>query len=56
MVIEFEIFIYIYGFFPLFQRMVISLSSDKDVWNAVLNNEAVRELKESFNAGWLKVK
>ncbi|KDO38100.1 hypothetical protein CISIN_1g035288mg [Citrus sinensis] len=37
-------------FFPLFQRMVISLSSDKAVWNAVLNNEAVQELKESFNA------
>lgn len=35
---------------PSIQRMVISLSSDKDVWNAVLNNEAVRELKESFNA------
>lgn len=35
---------------PSIQRMVISLSSDKAVWNAVLNNEAVRELKESFNA------
>ncbi|KAH9673671.1 hypothetical protein KPL70_018188 [Citrus sinensis] len=35
---------------PSIQRMVISLSSDKAVWNAVLNNEAVQELKESFNA------
>lgn len=34
------------------QRMVISLSSDKAVWDAVLNNEVVRELKESLDAGW----
>ncbi|KAF3433168.1 hypothetical protein FNV43_RR24270 [Rhamnella rubrinervis] len=32
------------------QRMVISLSSDKAVWDAVLNNEVVRELRESFYA------
>ncbi|KAH9673672.1 hypothetical protein KPL70_018188 [Citrus sinensis] len=38
---------------PSIQRMVISLSSDKAVWNAVLNNEAVQELKESFNADQL---
>ncbi|OMO98166.1 hypothetical protein COLO4_14095 [Corchorus olitorius] len=30
--------------------MVFSLSSDKAVWNAVLNNEVVRELRESFYA------
>ncbi|GAB4858811.1 hypothetical protein Ancab_010289 [Ancistrocladus abbreviatus] len=30
------------------QRMVISLSSDKAVWGAVLDNEAVQELRESF--------
>ncbi|KDP22443.1 hypothetical protein JCGZ_26274 [Jatropha curcas] len=35
---------------PSIQRMVISLSSDRAVWNAVLNNEAVRELRETFNA------
>ncbi|KAK1576978.1 hypothetical protein Q3G72_018019 [Acer saccharum] len=35
---------------PSIQRMVISLSSDRDVWNAVLNNKVVRELKESFDA------
>ncbi|XP_047333674.1 uncharacterized protein LOC124937449 [Impatiens glandulifera] len=34
---------------PIVQRMVISLSSDRAVWDAVLNNEVVRELKESFN-------
>ncbi|KAJ4955403.1 hypothetical protein NE237_012186 [Protea cynaroides] len=33
---------------PSIQRMVISLSSDKAVWDAVLNNEVVKELKESF--------
>ncbi|KAI3712577.1 hypothetical protein L1987_71136 [Smallanthus sonchifolius] len=32
---------------PSVQRMVISLSSDKAVWDAVMNNEAVRELRES---------
>ncbi|KAF3956973.1 hypothetical protein CMV_017961 [Castanea mollissima] len=35
---------------PSVQRMVISLSSDKAVWDAVLNNEVVRELKESYFA------
>ncbi|XP_062092198.1 uncharacterized protein LOC133798042 [Humulus lupulus] len=35
---------------PLVQKMVKSLSSDEAVWNAVLNNEVVRELKESFSA------
>lgn len=33
---------------PSIQRMVASLSSDKAVWDAVMNNEAVKELKESF--------
>eukprot|EP00268_Persea_americana_P063491 TRINITY_DN823_c0_g1_i2.p1 TRINITY_DN823_c0_g1~~TRINITY_DN823_c0_g1_i2.p1 ORF type:complete len:311 (-),score=38.93 TRINITY_DN823_c0_g1_i2:2253-3185(-) len=33
---------------PSVQRMVASLSSDKAVWDAVMNNEAVKELKESF--------
>ncbi|KAI3778093.1 hypothetical protein L2E82_07116 [Cichorium intybus] len=36
---------------PSVQRMVISLSSDKAVWDAVMNNEVVRELRESFNEG-----
>lgn len=31
--------------------MVISLSSDNTVWDAVLNNEVVKELRESFYAG-----
>uniref|UniRef100_A0A803NTC0 Uncharacterized protein n=2 Tax=Cannabis sativa TaxID=3483 RepID=A0A803NTC0_CANSA len=35
---------------PLVQKMVKSLSSDEAVWNAVMNNEVVRELKESFSA------
>lgn len=35
---------------PSVQRMVISLSSDKAVWDAVLNNEVVREFKESYFA------
>lgn len=33
---------------PLVQNMVKSLSSDEAVWNAVLNNAAVRELRDSF--------
>ncbi|CAB4271213.1 unnamed protein product [Prunus armeniaca] len=32
------------------QRMVISLSSDRAVWDAVMSNEVVRELRESFYA------
>ncbi|OMO94870.1 hypothetical protein CCACVL1_05739 [Corchorus capsularis] len=35
---------------PAVQKMVLSLSSDKAVWNAVLKNEVVRELRESFYA------
>ncbi|KAJ8537113.1 hypothetical protein K7X08_035514 [Anisodus acutangulus] len=33
---------------PSIQKMVISLSSDKAVWDAVLNNEAVREIRVSL--------
>ncbi|XP_075500924.1 uncharacterized protein LOC142539381 [Primulina tabacum] len=33
---------------PSVERMVISLSSDKAVWEAVLNNDDVRELKSSI--------
>ncbi|XP_039160592.1 uncharacterized protein LOC120289569 [Eucalyptus grandis] len=35
---------------PAVQRMVVSLSSDKAVWDAVLNNEVVKELMESYHA------
>ncbi|PWA88493.1 hypothetical protein CTI12_AA120260 [Artemisia annua] len=31
------------------QKMVVSLASDKSVWEAVMNNEAVRELRDSVN-------
>lgn len=34
---------------PSVQKMVVSLSSDKAVWDAVLNNEAVREIRESYH-------
>ncbi|KAJ8552824.1 hypothetical protein K7X08_020217 [Anisodus acutangulus] len=33
---------------PSIQKMVISLSSDRAVWDAVLNNEAVREIRDSL--------
>ncbi|KAF6175430.1 hypothetical protein GIB67_036521 [Kingdonia uniflora] len=33
---------------PSIQRMVVSLSSDRAVWEAVLNNEVVRELRDSY--------
>ncbi|KAJ6714675.1 hypothetical protein OIU85_026204 [Salix viminalis] len=35
---------------PSVQKMVVSLSSDKAVWDAVLNNAAVQELRETFYA------
>ncbi|KAA3475694.1 transmembrane protein [Gossypium australe] len=35
---------------PAIQKMVLSLSSDEVVWNAVLNNEVVRELRETYYA------
>ncbi|XP_010941054.1 uncharacterized protein [Elaeis guineensis] len=35
---------------PSVQRMVVSLSSDKAVWDAVVRNRAVQELKKSFSA------
>ncbi|KAJ9681473.1 hypothetical protein PVL29_020372 [Vitis rotundifolia] len=33
------------------QRMVMAISSDNTVWDAVLNNEVVKELRELFYAG-----
>ncbi|KAK6155898.1 hypothetical protein DH2020_010146 [Rehmannia glutinosa] len=36
---------------PSVQRMVLSLSSDKAVWDAVLNNEVVKELRGSISQG-----
>ncbi|GAB2265432.1 hypothetical protein Dimus_000488 [Dionaea muscipula] len=36
---------------PSIKRMVVSLSSDRAVWDAVLNNEVVRELRESLDKG-----
>ncbi|XP_011101112.1 uncharacterized protein LOC105179211 isoform X2 [Sesamum indicum] len=36
---------------PSIQRMVVSLSSDKAVWDAVLNNEMVKELRGSITQG-----
>ncbi|KMS98895.1 hypothetical protein BVRB_3g067880 [Beta vulgaris subsp. vulgaris] len=33
---------------PTVQKMVVSLSSDKAVWDAVLNNDAVREIRDSY--------
>ncbi|KAF5731056.1 hypothetical protein HS088_TW19G00660 [Tripterygium wilfordii] len=33
---------------PFVQKMVISLSSDKAVWEAVMNNDVVRQLRESY--------
>nr|XP_010919629.1 uncharacterized protein LOC105043677 [Elaeis guineensis] len=34
---------------PSIQRMVVSLSSDEAVWDAVMRNEVVQELKKSFH-------
>lgn len=31
--------------------MVVALSSDKAVWDAVMNNDVVRELRDSFVKG-----
>lgn len=33
------------------QKMVVSLSQDRAVWDAILNNEVVRELRESCHGG-----
>lgn len=33
---------------PSVQKMVVSLSSDRGVWDAVLNNDAVREVRDSY--------
>ncbi|KAK1261341.1 hypothetical protein QJS04_geneDACA018449 [Acorus gramineus] len=35
---------------PSIQRMVVSLSSDKAVWDAVMKNEVVQQFRESFYA------
>lgn len=35
---------------PSVQRMVVSLSSDEDVWNAVMNNELVQNLHASLGS------
>ncbi|XP_074586115.1 uncharacterized protein LOC141841817 [Curcuma longa] len=32
---------------PSLKRMVVSLASDKDIWYAIMKNEAVQELRES---------
>ncbi|KAE8770135.1 hypothetical protein D1007_58193 [Hordeum vulgare] len=34
---------------PNVQKMVMSLSCDRTVWDAVMNNEAVREFRRSFH-------
>ncbi|XP_057466826.1 uncharacterized protein LOC130756344 [Actinidia eriantha] len=34
---------------PCIQRMVVSVSSDKTVWEAVLNNDVVREIRQSLS-------
>ncbi|EOA18430.1 hypothetical protein CARUB_v10006974mg [Capsella rubella] len=36
---------------PSVQRMVVSLSSDKAVWDAVMNNDVVREIRDLYNNG-----
>ncbi|WOK94525.1 hypothetical protein Cni_G03229 [Canna indica] len=33
---------------PSLQKIVVSLSSDKAIWEAVMKNEAVKEIKQSF--------
>lgn len=38
------------------QRMVVSLSSDAAVWDAVMNNEVVQQLRRSFHEGICKKK
>ncbi|XP_078176788.1 uncharacterized protein LOC144571378 isoform X2 [Carex rostrata] len=36
---------------PSIKRMVVSLSSDRAVWDAVMKNEAVQEIKKSLSEG-----
>ncbi|XP_042408425.1 uncharacterized protein LOC121997846 isoform X1 [Zingiber officinale] len=36
---------------PSLKRMVVSLASDKAIWDAILKNEAVQELRESCITG-----
>uniref|UniRef100_A0A2P2JZZ2 Uncharacterized protein LOC8265826 n=1 Tax=Rhizophora mucronata TaxID=61149 RepID=A0A2P2JZZ2_RHIMU len=37
---------------PSVKRLVISLATDKAVWDAILNNEMVRTLRDSGNTGF----
>jgi hypothetical protein len=37
----------------IMQKMVMSLSCDKAVWNAVMNNEAVQDFRRSLHDGML---
>ncbi|RRT56824.1 hypothetical protein B296_00020783 [Ensete ventricosum] len=39
----------------LLQRMVVSLSSDKAIWDAVMKNEAVQELNKCFCEGLYQI-
>ncbi|RWV97401.1 hypothetical protein GW17_00039808 [Ensete ventricosum] len=36
---------------PELQRIVVSLSTDKAIWEAIMKNAAVQDLKESFFSG-----
>jgi len=40
---------------PAVQRMVMSVASDKAVWDALLKNEKVHEFRQSFQQGELKM-
>lgn len=40
---------------PTVQRMVMSVASDKAVWDALLKNEKVHEFRQSFQQGELKL-
>uniref|UniRef100_A0A453P8T2 Uncharacterized protein n=1 Tax=Aegilops tauschii subsp. strangulata TaxID=200361 RepID=A0A453P8T2_AEGTS len=41
---------------PNVQKMVMSLSCDRTVWDAVMNNEAVQEFRRSFQDGMFTLK
>lgn len=36
---------------PSIKRLVVSLSSDRAIWDAVMNNEVVRKLQDSYHGG-----
>lgn len=38
--------------FEIMQRTVVSLASDKAVWDAVMKNESVQELRAAFGSGF----